>query len=130
MSPKKHIVTAQDGHAENKQPSLTRVNTNKPDQPENLERPSWKWGVKDEEQVDRQSVQVGPPSKEIKLQKGPEATGNLSAGGGLRMRGQDAGDQTTTSVDWIQKTHQEGRSLAQHPTHPYLLHNLSRSGPN
>ena len=88
MSPKKHIVTAQDGHAENKQPSVTRVNTNKPAQPENLERPSWKWGVKDEEQVDRQRGQVGPPSKEIKLQQGPEATGNLSAGGGLRMRGQ------------------------------------------
>lgn len=112
MSPKKHIVTAQDGHAENKQPSVTRVNTNKPAQPENLERPSWKWGVKDKEQVDRQRGQVGPPSKEIKLQKGPEATGNLSGGGGLRMWG------GATSVDWTQKTQQEGRSLAQHPTHP------------
>ena len=71
MSPKKHIVTAQDGHAKNKQPSVTRVNTNKPAHPENLKRPSWKWGVKDEEQVDRQRGQayprpggIGRPSKQ------------------------------------------------------------------
>lgn len=68
-------MTAQDGHSAEQQPSIVRVNIRKPGPSEGSERLSWKWGLKDEEQVSRHRGWVGPPGRGIKLQKGPKAGG-------------------------------------------------------
>lgn len=87
LSPKKHIVTAQDGHSAEKWSIVIRGKTKKPDQSQ-VREALLEVRLKDEQQVSRQKGQKGTPSRGIHLQKGPDVIGRMSVVGRLRMLSQ------------------------------------------